>query len=246
MPSVPFEQWNPRFGSPDLYQTINQHQTSLDVTITVTKAYADEGRTIIAYTLSAPGTTKHLLVGAFDLTSPTPQKPEVLFATECDAPQDAGHAVLSGAASLPGSSGSQHTAACVGGQTTDRERYSNDPPRIVAILLHGAIPSRAPAGPTRPRARCSVPVLSGGRSGAGLARISVHRHPVSMQQEDTEPMNASLQFCPTAACSARGQTGQGNITLHGRKRQRYRCHTCGQTFSARRGRMWEGLRKPTE
>ena len=181
MPSVPFEQWNPRFGSPDLYQTINQHQTSLDVTITVTKAYADEGRTIIAYTLSAPGTTKHLLVGAFDLTSPTPQKPEVLFATECDAPQDAGHAVLSGAASLPGSSGSQHTAACVGGQTTDRERYSNDPPRIVAILLHGAIPSRAPAGPTRPRARCSVPVLSGGRSGAGLARISVHRHPVSMQ-----------------------------------------------------------------
>jgi transposase-like protein/IS1 family transposase len=67
-----------------------------------------------------------------------------------------------------------------------------------------------------------------------------------MQQEDTEPMNASLQFCPNAACSARGQIGQGNITIHGRKRQRYRCRTCGHTFSARRGTMWEGLRKPTE
>lgn len=67
-----------------------------------------------------------------------------------------------------------------------------------------------------------------------------------MQQEDIEPMNASLQFCPNAACSARGQIGQGSITIHGRKRQRYRCHTCGQTFSARRGMMWEGLRKPTD
>lgn len=67
-----------------------------------------------------------------------------------------------------------------------------------------------------------------------------------MQQEDREPMNASLQFCPNAMCSARGTIGQGNITIHGRKRQRYHCRICGRTFSARRGTMWEGLRKPTE
>jgi IS1 family transposase len=66
-----------------------------------------------------------------------------------------------------------------------------------------------------------------------------------MQTEHSEPMNASLQFCPNAACSARGQIGQGTITIHGRKRPRYRCHTCGCTFAAGRGTMWEGLRKPT-
>ena len=67
-----------------------------------------------------------------------------------------------------------------------------------------------------------------------------------MQTEHTEPMNASLQFCPNAMCSASGKIGQGTITIHGRKRQRYRCCICGRTFSARRGTMWEGLRKPTE
>jgi transposase-like protein len=67
-----------------------------------------------------------------------------------------------------------------------------------------------------------------------------------MQQEGREPMNASLQFCPNGACTARGQIGQGNITKHGRKRQRYRYHICGRTFSARRGTLWEGLRTPTE
>lgn len=40
--------------------------------------------------------------------------------------------------------------------------------------------------------------------------------------------------------------GQGNIGVHDRKRQRYRCQCCGQTFSARRGTMLEGLRKPTD
>ncbi|GHO61426.1 transposase [Ktedonobacter sp. SOSP1-52] len=48
------------------------------------------------------------------------------------------------------------------------------------------------------------------------------------------------------ACSARGQTGAGNITIHDRKRQRYRCTRCHKTFSQRRGTMVEGLRKPTE
>ena len=40
--------------------------------------------------------------------------------------------------------------------------------------------------------------------------------------------------------------GEGNITIHDRKRPRYRCKTCKQTFSARRGSMFEGLRKPME
>ena len=40
--------------------------------------------------------------------------------------------------------------------------------------------------------------------------------------------------------------GLGNIRVHDRKRQRYRCKQCKQTFSARRGTMFEGLRKPSE
>ena len=59
-------------------------------------------------------------------------------------------------------------------------------------------------------------------------------------------MDTSKQFCPNPTCSARGQTGEGNIRIHDRKRQRYRCTRCKQTFSARRGTMLEGLRKPTE
>ena len=59
-------------------------------------------------------------------------------------------------------------------------------------------------------------------------------------------MDASKQFCPNAACSARGQKAQGNIIIHDRKRQRYRCKACKHTFSARRGTMFEGLRKPMD
>src|SRR6266699_1074416 len=65
-------------------------------------------------------------------------------------------------------------------------------------------------------------------------------------QTSSEPMDTSKQFCPNSACSARGKRGEGNITIHDRRRQRYRCKTCKQTFSARRGTMFEGLRKPME
>ena len=65
-------------------------------------------------------------------------------------------------------------------------------------------------------------------------------------KNQTEPMDASQQFCPNEACSARGQKEQGNIIIHDRKRQRYRCKVCKHTFSARRGTMFEGLRKPMD
>ena len=40
--------------------------------------------------------------------------------------------------------------------------------------------------------------------------------------------------------------GKGNIVIHDRNRQRYRCKACKETFSARRGTMFEGLRKPVD
>src|SRR6266581_4738757 len=60
----------------------------------------------------------------------------------------------------------------------------------------------------------------------------------------TEQMDASQVFCPNLACVARGHVGQGNIVSHGKARARYRCKTCGKTFSAQAGTMFEGLRKP--
>src|SRR3989440_8590389 len=65
-------------------------------------------------------------------------------------------------------------------------------------------------------------------------------------QTSSEPMDTSKQFGRNSACCARGKMGEGNITIHDRKRHRYRCKTCKQTFSARRGTMFEGLRKPME
>lgn len=80
----------------------------------------------------------------------------------------------------------------------------------------------------------------------GLENIDAHWHDGLMQQEHQGPMDASKPFCPNSTCRARGQIGQGNIRIHDRKRQRYRCTTCGHTFRARRGTMLEGLRKPSE
>jgi transposase-like protein len=59
-------------------------------------------------------------------------------------------------------------------------------------------------------------------------------------------MDASLQFCPNEACSARGKIGMGTISIHSRKRPRYRCQICKKTFSARKGTMYEGLRTEEE
>ena len=43
-----------------------------------------------------------------------------------------------------------------------------------------------------------------------------------------------------------GQSGQGNIVSHGMKRPRYKCKTCGKTFSARAGTALEGIQKHEE
>jgi len=58
--------------------------------------------------------------------------------------------------------------------------------------------------------------------------------------------DASRIFCPNWDCSARGKIGAGNIVGHGKKRERYKCKTCGKTFSVHQGTMFEGLRKPEE
>jgi transposase-like protein len=65
-------------------------------------------------------------------------------------------------------------------------------------------------------------------------------------QKSTEPMDASKQFCPNEACSARGKIGAGNISIHSRKRPRYKCQSCKKTFSARKGTFFEGLRTEEE
>src|SRR5437660_4209149 len=65
-----------------------------------------------------------------------------------------------------------------------------------------------------------------------------------MNKTTTEQMDASQVFCPNMACVARGQVGQGHIVSHGKARARYRCKSCGKTFSAQAGTMFEGLRKP--
>ena len=57
-------------------------------------------------------------------------------------------------------------------------------------------------------------------------------------------MKASAVFCPNEDCCARGKIGEGNMVIHERARPRYRCKTCGKTFSAYQGTMFEGLRKP--
>lgn len=61
-----------------------------------------------------------------------------------------------------------------------------------------------------------------------------------------QKMDASKQFCPNVKCTSRGQIGQKNIVIHAKSRPRYKCKTCGKTFSANVGTVLEGLRKPTE
>jgi transposase-like protein len=59
-------------------------------------------------------------------------------------------------------------------------------------------------------------------------------------------MDPTITFCPNRHCPARGQTGQGNIGIHSQKAQRFICHACHQTFSARTGTAFYRLRTAAE
>src|SRR2546430_13026085 len=59
-------------------------------------------------------------------------------------------------------------------------------------------------------------------------------------------MDPTTVFCPNGHCHARGQTGMGNIGIHSQKEQRFICHACHKTFSARKGTVFYRLRTPAE
>src|SRR5947209_1111505 len=59
-------------------------------------------------------------------------------------------------------------------------------------------------------------------------------------------MDPTTVFCPNLACSARSQTGQGNIGIHSRKDKRFLCTECHKTFSATKGTALYRLRTATE
>ena len=46
-------------------------------------------------------------------------------------------------------------------------------------------------------------------------------------------MNPQEVRCPNLDCPASGQAGKGNIGVHSKKEQRYRCHVCHKTFAQR-------------
>ena len=48
-------------------------------------------------------------------------------------------------------------------------------------------------------------------------------------------MDPHTAFCPNPACPATGHIGQGNINIHSRSPERYRCNVCRKTFGARKG-----------
>jgi transposase-like protein len=55
-------------------------------------------------------------------------------------------------------------------------------------------------------------------------------------------MNPHPLFCPNPDCSSRGVKNAGNIRLHDGTRNRWRCRTCGKTFSASQGTPFFGLK----
>ena len=57
------------------------------------------------------------------------------------------------------------------------------------------------------------------------------------------------EFCPNDQCSDAGRTGADNIIRYGKTgngRQRYRCRTCGKTFSETTGTVFSGKRTPKD
>ena len=59
-------------------------------------------------------------------------------------------------------------------------------------------------------------------------------------------MNPRTEFCPNMGCPARGQSGKGNIIIHSRQPERYKCKLCGKTFCATKGTMMYRLQTSLE
>ncbi len=56
-------------------------------------------------------------------------------------------------------------------------------------------------------------------------------------------MDPSTVFCATETCPDKGRVGAGNSGIHSQKQRRYRCKTCGDTFSATTGTPYYRLHK---
>jgi hypothetical protein len=59
-------------------------------------------------------------------------------------------------------------------------------------------------------------------------------------------MDPTTTFCPTLACPARGQRGQGNLGLPSGKDKRFICTECPKTCSATQGTAFSRLRTSAE
>lgn len=57
-------------------------------------------------------------------------------------------------------------------------------------------------------------------------------------------MNPQEQVCLNPRCWVYGRAGEGQIVIHSRREQRYRCKRCGKTFSATRDMPYYRLHKP--
>src|SRR5437870_9019873 len=68
----------------------------------------------------------------------------------------------------------------------------------------------------------------------------------STHSQEEHSMDPTTVFCPNGHCPARGQTGMGNIGIHSQKEQRFICHACHKTFSARKGTVFYRLRTSAE
>ena len=59
-------------------------------------------------------------------------------------------------------------------------------------------------------------------------------------------MDPTATCCPTMACPASGQTGQGTMGIHSCKEKRFLCTACRKTFSATKGTAFSRLRTSAE
>ena len=59
-------------------------------------------------------------------------------------------------------------------------------------------------------------------------------------------MDPTTVFCPNPHGHARGQTDQGTSGIPSQKEQRFICHACHKTFSARKGTVFYRLRTAAE